>query len=55
MSSDDYTPLLTRPHYLYRCYDANGRLLYIGCTIDPFKRWREHMLHIVTGDRKSVV
>lgn len=29
-------------HYLYRCYDAEGRLLYIGCTVDTKKRIAEH-------------
>lgn len=27
---------------VYRCYDINGELLYIGCSIDPHKRIREH-------------
>ena len=28
-----------RPHYVYRHYDADGRVLYIGCTSDPDKRF----------------
>lgn len=31
-----------QPHYLYRCYDVDGRLLYIGCTMDTRKRERAH-------------
>ncbi|WP_152203598.1 GIY-YIG nuclease family protein [Georgenia thermotolerans] len=31
-----------REHYVYRFYDADGALLYIGCTVDPRMRWKEH-------------
>lgn len=31
-----------RKHYLYRCYDADGRLLYIGCTQDIGARMQVH-------------
>jgi predicted GIY-YIG superfamily endonuclease len=27
---------------LYRLYDADGRLLYIGITNDPNRRWAQH-------------
>jgi hypothetical protein len=27
---------------VYRCYDADGRLIYIGCTIDPAGRFHQH-------------
>jgi hypothetical protein len=30
------------PHHLYRCYDADGVLLYIGCTSDVEKRMASH-------------
>lgn len=30
------------PHYVYRCYDAEDRLLYIGCTYDVAGRIRQH-------------
>lgn len=30
------------PHYVYRCYDANGLLLYIGCTADVETRMELH-------------
>ena len=30
------------PHYVYRCYDARGRLLYVGCTYNPQARLRQH-------------
>ncbi|HEY4267072.1 MAG TPA: GIY-YIG nuclease family protein [Galbitalea sp.] len=29
-------------HYVYRCYDAAGALLYIGCTQYPEKRIDQH-------------
>jgi hypothetical protein len=28
--------------YVYRCYDASGRLLYIGSTVDTAVRFRQH-------------
>ena len=31
------------PHYVYRCYDAEGLLLYIGCTYDVVTRMQVHM------------
>lgn len=30
------------PHVVYRCYDAQGRLLYIGCTRDIGARMQVH-------------
>jgi predicted GIY-YIG superfamily endonuclease len=30
------------PHYVYRCYDAADRLLYIGCTQDMGGRMAVH-------------
>jgi predicted GIY-YIG superfamily endonuclease len=30
------------PHYVYRCYDHAGRLLYVGCTYNPVARARQH-------------
>lgn len=29
-------------HTLYRFFDADGHLLYVGRTISPARRWREH-------------
>jgi hypothetical protein len=29
-------------HYVYRCFDAAGRLLYVGCSINPDDRLKEH-------------
>ncbi len=29
---------------LYRFYDAQGELLYVGITNDPWRRWRQHVL-----------
>lgn len=31
-----------RNHFVYRAYDKDGRLLYIGCTHDMKKRWESH-------------
>lgn len=31
-----------RPHYVYRCYDDAGQLLYVGCTATPPSRFRAH-------------
>lgn len=31
-----------REHFVYRVYDAAGRLLYVGCTVDPHKRFAHH-------------
>ena len=31
-----------RPHFVYRAFDADDRLLYVGCTIDVDKRRRKH-------------
>lgn len=30
------------PHYIYRLYDINGGLLYIGSTVNVERRVREH-------------
>lgn len=30
------------PHYVYRCFDADGRLLYVGCSKDPEQRLKQH-------------
>lgn len=30
------------PHHVYRCYDHEGRLLYVGSTTDLFGRLRSH-------------
>lgn len=32
----------SRPNFVYRCYDADGRLIYVGCTATPNKRLRDH-------------
>lgn len=34
--------LARRPHFVYRCFDADGVLLYIGCTVHPEQRRVEH-------------
>lgn len=32
------------PHFLYRCYDADDRLLYIGCARDVAARLGVHLV-----------
>ena len=39
---EQYARLAVRPHYVYRAYDAAGRLLYVGCTVDVEKRLTAH-------------
>lgn len=34
--------LVDAPHFVYRCFDADGRLLYIGCTVDVERRLTAH-------------
>lgn len=48
MSSPD-----ARPHYLYRCYDTAGRLLYIGCTANVKRRMQGHKRCLGRGNRAS--
>lgn len=33
---------MMRDHFVYRAIDSSGRLLYVGCTGKPWKRWLEH-------------
>jgi hypothetical protein len=37
--------LADRPTALYRFFDAEGRLLYVGIAHDPEKRWATHRLY----------
>lgn len=30
------------PHFVYRQYDSTGALLYVGVTINPTQRYRNH-------------
>lgn len=32
-----------RTHFVYEAYDADGLLLYIGCTGNPTQRYKAHM------------
>lgn len=32
------------PHFVYRCFGADGRLLYIGCSVAPKTRLDQHRL-----------
>lgn len=38
----DYRADYRREHFVYRYYDAAGRLLYVGCSMRPEKRLKEH-------------
>jgi len=31
-----------RPHFVYRCFDADGRLIYVGCSRTPKNRMDQH-------------
>lgn len=31
-----------QPHFVYRCYDTSGRLIYVGCTNNPPARLASH-------------
>lgn len=31
-----------QPHFVYRCFDADGRLIYVGVTYTPLKRMEQH-------------
>lgn len=37
-----YAELADVPHYVYRAFDANGRVIYVGCTHDFEARKRQH-------------
>lgn len=45
------SPEALRPHYVYRCFDAEGRLLYVGCTVNPKDRIAQHRDTAWWGDR----
>ncbi|UEJ83952.1 GIY-YIG nuclease family protein [Brachybacterium halotolerans subsp. kimchii] len=36
-------------HFVYRCVDAEGRVVYVGCTHDVTKRWKQHKKTGVAG------
>lgn len=41
MSNKDH--LINKRHYVYRHFDAEGRVLYVGCSIDVERRFRQHL------------
>lgn len=43
------------PHYVYRCYDEDGRLIYVGCTVDPVGRLAHHRANAWWGHQISTV
>lgn len=38
------TPLRVagKPHFVYRCYDRDGNLIYVGCSVAPIQRMEQH-------------
>ena len=38
----DFACTCTEPHYVYRCYDADDRLIYVGMARDPKHRFLTH-------------
>jgi len=44
-------PAVTAPHFLYRCYDKDGDLIYIGCTNDVARRMSAHRSSRATASR----
>lgn len=40
-----------RPHFVYRCYDTNGALIYVGCSVNPKVRVEGHRLNAWWGDQ----
>lgn len=40
-----------RPHYVYRAFDDDDRLLYIGCTLNFERRQAEHRWYRPWADR----
>lgn len=38
----DYMDPGLREHFVYRAFDADGALLYVGCSLNPEARHREH-------------
>lgn len=41
-SDPDYRNPEKRQHFVYRAYDKNGFLLYVGCSLNPEQRWKDH-------------
>lgn len=37
--------MTNRPHALYRFFDGTRELLYIGITLNPGSRWKQHAAH----------
>lgn len=33
---------VVRPHYVYRCFDAEDRLIYVGVSFSPLRRMEQH-------------
>jgi len=40
-----------QPHYVYRCFDATGRLIYVGCSVNPVARLEGHAKRAWWGDQ----
>lgn len=38
----DYRDPSLRKHFVYRAYDKDGVLLYVGCSMNLSQRWKDH-------------
>ena len=44
----DYRNPERREHFVYRVYDSRDRLLYVGCTMRPGRRMRQHRANLAS-------
>lgn len=42
MTRRSFADLADVSHFVYRAYDATGRLLYVGCSVDVERRMEQH-------------
>lgn len=43
------------PHFVYRCFDEDGRLLYVGCTANLNRRFTTHRSQSRWSSRMATV
>lgn len=41
-------------HWVYRAFDDEGRLLYVGCSKDPRFRWKQHLFEHTWWAQRAV-
>lgn len=44
-----------RVHFVYRCYDTAGDLIYVGCSVNPVARVEGHRLNSWWGNQIATV